>query len=479
MNSLDDTIVAVSTPPGRSARGMVRLAGPGVMAILGQLLTPPDSTVAQLQAWPTPRRLIPCRIQLPAATRNKEAAGHHMLALPVLLALFTSPRSYTGQTTAEIQCPGHPALLNRLVHHIVNLGATMAEPGQFTHRAFLSGKLDLTQAEGIAATIAATSDSQLRAAAALRRGELGQWAGGLVNELANLLALVEAGIDFVDQEDVVPITPGALRVRVIKLMDRLEQLRSRSRSWGVIEALPRVVLVGAPSTGKSTLFNALLNRNRAIVSHTPGTTRDVLAEPLTLEDRHGRQVEVLLIDMAGLDAPTSALDRDTQAATAHTIEQADLLLEIHDKQTHSRPHHHAVSRSSAPSIRVRTKADLIQSTPDTAGAPWAIAVSAHCGEGLVPLRAMIQQRIGDRAVAVSGQALALQPRHEQALQLAMQSLREADQLLAPQCHAQAMDQVELVATALRMALNALAGLGGRMTPDDVIGRVFARFCVGK
>ena len=153
----DDTIVAVSSPPGRSPRGLVRVSGPGAMAILGGLLESPDSSVEQLRAWPTPRRLVTCRLHLPTVEPD-QSSSHQTITLPAFIAFFSGPASFTGQDMIEVQCPGNPALLDRLIHHIVDLGARLAGPGEFTFRAFLAGKLDLTQAEGVA--VASTKEKK-------------------------------------------------------------------------------------------------------------------------------------------------------------------------------------------------------------------------------------------------------------------------------------------------------------------------------
>ena len=471
----DDTIVAVSSPPGRSGRGLVRVSGPGAMTILGSLLEPPDSSVEQLRAWPRPRRLVTCRLHLPAA-ESDQISPRRTVTLPAIIVFFPGPASFTGQDMIEVQCPGNPALLDRLIHHIVELGARLAEPGEFTFRAFLAGKLDLTQAEGVAATIAATSDTQLQAASLLREGRLGQFAGKLVADLAHGLALVEAGIDFVDQEDVVSITAGQLAEKLKHLSSRLSDLIAQSRPWGAIETLPKVVLVGPPSSGKSTLFNALLNRPRAVISPIAGTTRDVLAEPLILQNATGQAIECMLVDMAGLDTPHTALDRQAQEAAQRTIGHAELLLELCDSPTNSTD-----APPTKPAIRIHAKADLIEDSNDPSrdGQGYDITVSAKTGLGLDELRTLITRRLGNRTVSVSGQMLALQPRHEAALRCAAQHLQSAQQQLAAQPPQKGIQQVELIAASLRQAIDELAGLGGQMTPDDILGRVFATFCIGK
>ncbi|MBB6428225.1 tRNA modification GTPase [Algisphaera agarilytica] len=377
---------------------------------------------------------------------------------------FPGPHSYTGGDVAELQLPGHPALLDRVIHSALGLGARLAEPGEFTFRAYAAGRLDLTQAEGVAATINAISDGQLAAATHLREGELARFSTKHVDRLGNLLALVEAGIDFVDQEDVVPIAPRDLARHLGELQTELSSLLQQSRSWGAVEALPRVVLVGPPSAGKSTLFNSLLGHPRAVIDADPGTTRDVLAEPMDLGGS-----EVMLVDVAGLESAESSLDRDVQQQARDAIRTADLLLVVGEAAE--------LDHANCPQLRIQTKCDLspepISGRPDTD----MLRVSGMTGEGLDALRQAIQQRLGERAVSVQANILALQPRHESALRDALAGLEDALLHVAPEAHA--LDEIELVAGSMRQALDLLAGLGGQLTPDDVIGRVFSTFCVGK
>ncbi len=472
MTNTDDTIVAVSSPPGRSLRGLVRITGPGVMVIVGDLLEPPNEQLEQLRAWPSPRRLVACRVRLPSvqdATDNQS-----WVSLPTMMTLFPSPGSYTGQDLAEIQCVGHPSVLDRLVRRITELGARLAEGGEFTFRAFVAGKIDLTQAEGVAATISATSEGELAAAALLRQGRLGGLAQDLVDALAKQLSLVEAGIDFTDQDDVVPITAETLGANLKRVATRLESLLANSRSWGELEAVPRVVLAGAPSVGKSTLFNALLGRQRAVIAATAHTTRDALVEPMTLTRQAGQRAEVLLIDIAGLDTPISMLDRQAQAAAQREIEKADLVLQVNDDRCTAWP-----STLGKAVIRVRTKVDLGDTETSGRDEVFDVAVSATLGTGLDRLREVIAQRLQDRLVSISGQMLALGPRHETAIRRAIEAIQTAQRLTARQPAGGALSEVELIASALRDGLDELAGLGGTMTPEDILGRVFSTFCIGK
>ena len=459
MNS-SDTIVAVSSPPGRSPRGLIRVSGPACLAILGRL-----------QAVTLPERPAAWRL---GATRIR--FGRQGPTLPVLLAVFAGPDSYTGQDMAEIQCPGHPALLERIVGHMLACGGRAAEPGEFTFRAVMAGKLDLTRAEGVAAMIAARSQCQLHAAQLLREGRLGRFGRRLVAALGDQLALVEAGIDFTDQEDVLTIGPEDLAAALEAIRGELHDLVAASRSWSSLEALPQVVLAGPPGCGKSSLFNALLGRRRALVSPDAGTTRDVLAEPVTCTSGHGHPVEVMLLDVAGLDHPVAALDRRSQAAARKVLRTADLVLCLDDgqgRQPAAGPVHQFTDGRAV--LSVRSKADLAGSRSDGA----QVAVSARTGAGLDRLRQLIVHRLTDRAISVTAGQLVVQPRHEAALRSALDHLDRARCHLRRQVTGQPIRDVELVAAAMRAALNELAALGGSLSPQEVIERVFDKFCIGK
>ncbi|MHC4082597.1 MAG: tRNA modification GTPase [Planctomycetota bacterium] len=447
-------ILAVASPPGRSLRGIVRISGAQTFELI-------EGCLGRSEASPS-RGVHRARFRFKA------------LHLPCLVLVFPAPGSYTGEDAVELQLPGNPVLLERVIDALVESGrsrgldARRAEAGEFTARAFLNGKMSLTQAEGVAAIIAAQSDAQLRAGRLLASGALGDLARELADDLAAALALVEAGIDFTDQEDVVAIGPGELRRRVVALRDRIQDQLDRSVGTEQLEALAWVVLTGEPNSGKSTLFNALLGRTRAVVSETAGTTRDVLAEPLSIDTTHG-PAEVMLVDLAGADADASDLNRQMQAAARQAVDRADLIL------------HCVPADETAPDIAdgdrlvVRTKSDL-GSGP---GSAEGLAVSARTGDGLDALRAAIAQRLADRAVSLAADAMALRPRHEAALRFAARNLAEAIALVEPARGERHLPQPELAAATLRAALDELGGLAGDITPDDVLGRVFATFCVGK
>lgn len=459
-----DTIIAVSSSPGSAWRGLIRLSGPAALGVLEHVA---DHVPV------SPGRIQPSRLR--------------DLGLPISVLMFQSPRSFTGEDVVEIQLPGHPALLERVLKSAMTQpGVRLAEPGEFTYRAFTHRRIDLTRAEGIAATIAATNDAQLRAAGQLRSGQLGQFAEQHVETLAQVLALVEAGIDFTDQDDVVPITADRLRERVTAVRQALIDLRSRSHGWGALDALPRVVLVGPPSAGKSTLFNALLARERAVIDAMPGTTRDVLEEPWHVTNAQGETQEVMLVDVAGLSPAgqsvesgiDAGIDASAQAAAMSQLERADVAMMLRPV-TERRDGFDVALPPSVRRLDVLTKSDL-KSKRDQGDPGDAVPVSSVTGEGLDALHLAVWSALGERGSSISAESMALGPRHEACLREAVTNLDEALVWIEPSVGGSgAVEHVEMVAAGLRGGLDALAALGGVMSPDDVIGKVFATFCVGK
>jgi tRNA modification GTPase len=406
-----------------------------------------------------------------------------------VILLLPAPHSYTGEDSAELQLPGNHDLLNRCLDALIqsadehHIHARHAEPGEFTARAFFNQRLTLTQAEGVAATIAAQSDAQLRAARILRGDALGRFARLLADDLAGALALVEAGIDFTDQEDVVAISPMALLDRLLALRGRIEQQLSRAVGSEQLQAIPSVVLAGRPNAGKSTLFNALLGHERAVVSDVAGTTRDVLAEPLEIATARG-PAEVMLVDLAGADEEDlSALNQQMQDARRGALARAELILRC-------LPADEPVPGDlDENELLIRTKCDVAPGANDRAGSREGSAharrergqvrVSAMTGAGVDELRTLIADRLAGRAVSLHADALALWPRHESALRSALAHIISAIDLLLPARGQRQLAQPELLASAMRAALDDFAALAGHITPDEILGRIFSSFCIGK
>ncbi len=452
------TILAVSSAPGRSTRGLVRISGPDAFGLVADRLVPAPA-VGAVERGVSGRRL---------------RFGEH--DLPVLVFLAPAPGTATGEDIVELQAPGNPVLLSRIVESLIESGTDagldvrLAEPGEFTARGFFNGRCSLTEAEGVAATIAACSDAQLRAASMLRTGRLGAVAAELSEAIAGVLALVEAGIDFSDEDDVVAITPAELLDRIEPVRSRIGEVLDRSVGMEQLQSLPQVVLCGPPNAGKSTLFNAMLGIDRAVVSGQPGTTRDVLREPIDVSDGTGPAHEVLLVDLAGLDPlDPSPMNLRMQAMAQDAIDAADLLLVC------SGPGGADMLPDDERVLRVRTKSDLATAQP----APDDVSVCAQRGDGLELLRARIRERLADRVVHLEAHAMALQPRHETELREAMEGLQEVCALVDPHRCAPALPGSELVASSLRRSLDATASLDGDLTPDDILGRIFSSFCIGK
>lgn len=466
-----DTIVACASAPGHGARAIVRLSGPHVPDALRAALIDAEDVAALRDGPPRAERV-----------RLRIGAG---LTLPTLLVRAAPGRSFTGEHGAEMLIPGNPWLVQRIVGDLLAVeGVRVAAPGEFSARAFLNGRLTAEQAEGIMLLIGATNEAQLDAAKRLIRGETGARYARRLNECAHVLAMVEAGIDFADQEDVVAITPAELAARLNTLVRKVDELLVGAPAVDAAdaEALPRVVIVGAPNAGKSTLFNALLGRTRAVVSDRPGTTRDVLVEPLDLgpalpgggaAHAHTRAA---LVDIAGLDNALGAsggVDERAQRAARAAIERADVLIHCDPAGAFALP---IRAPAGAAVIRVRTKADLPRGGCALDDDASAIAVCALDGWNLDALR----RAVADAATASrAGDALSVLPRHVAALRTARAALATAFELVRP--HEQERDAPgqELIAAILREALDALGEIGGRVHPDDVIGRIFAAFCVGK
>ena len=446
----NDTIAAVASPPGPAARGIVRLSGPAAWSIvLGSFLP-------ERQAPP------PRRAELRSGSLRVD--GLRPL-LPVMLALWPAPRTYTGQDVVEIHLVGSPPLLSQILSNCLSRGARHAEPGEFTLRAFLSGRIDLTRAEAVLGVIEAANPAQLDAA-------LEQLAGGLSgpilawrDRLLDLVAHLEANLDFTEEPDVDPLGRAALAEELGRSAQDLQALARRLDDRDRPEGYPRVVLVGPPNAGKSRLFNALLGRDRAIVSPQAGTTRDYLT---ALCDCDGLTVE--LVDTAGIEPVGDAIGRQAQTHRADQAGRADLLLDCRSADTDN-PGDSGVE-SSRPVVRVWTKCDLEAPDPADPGAADRLPTSAATGTGLEELRVAIAARLrsqdseGNLPVGTAARCRGSLLNAEAALRSAAESLL-------------AGGGDELVAFELRLVLEELGKVVGAVVTDDILDRIFRRFCIGK
>jgi tRNA modification GTPase len=442
------TIAAICTAPGASRRAMIRVSGPDAARCAHELCD-----------WSAPSRAV-------RAVRFR-LARHE---LPMMALWYNAGKSYSGEDTLELVFVGNPIIARRVLDACCAIeGVRQAEPGEFSARAYLNGRLSLQQAEGIALRIAAQHADGLKAAAQLLDGTHGETCLRWSNELAQLLALVEAGVDFTDQEDVVPIAPSELADRLRSLLAELEDHLGSTTGELVRTDLADVVLVGVPNAGKSTLMNALLGRQRVMVSDQAGTTRDAISEQLDLSKDLPGASAVMLTDLAGLgDRAIDAIDAEAQSLARDRIDSADAIVWCDpsgrfDASSIALP-------IGTPTIRVRTKSDL----PVPSSGASDLSVCALESRNLGPLR----RAIADAASARSGAGVgAFVPRHRRAMCAAADGIHEA--LRSLDAHAPYIEMPELVASGLRAALDALGELTGEVTPDDVLGRVFSGFCVGK
>ena len=432
-----DTIAAISSAVGPAARIIVRISGP-------------DAARLAENIWAG---------QLPqASAASLGTLVFSGLRVPASLYVFRTPRSYTGEDLIEFHIPGNPLLARMLLDALMAAGARAADPGEFTARAYFNGRIDLTEAEGVAATIAAGSEQELRAARQLLSGELARRLQPVRDLLADTLALVEVGIDFAD-EDVTFLSAEQVRERTLRADSMLAELLSTSSRFERLSHEPQVVLVGRPNAGKSTLLNALAGHERAVTSPVAGTTRDVLTADVPL-----RRGIVKLTDAAGVADLGAASDIEQQMRTnaLRAAEAADVVVLVRDAADTRPP----PDLPKCADLVVLTKADLLSTRP--AG---SLVVSAKTGENLGRLKDELDRRAFGESVA-GGASLALNARHVRAIGDARDALARAAERIGD-------GAAELVALELREALDALGQVVGVVTPDDLLGRIFSAFCIGK
>jgi len=452
---LDDTIAAIASPPGGGARGIVRLSGPQVWRCLAGALSADSS-----QSLATARRAT----ALPGTLRLAGLNG----PLPCQVYLWPDRRSYTGQPVAELHLPGSPPLVEATLAAVCQAGARLAQPGEFTLRAFLAGRMDLTQAEAVLGVINAADRTQLDVALAQLAGGLARPLGVLRGELLSLLADLEAGLDFPD-EDLPLLDTAKLDEQLAAASAQTERLLAQMEARAEPDQAPRVILLGAPNAGKSSLFNALSGRTAALVWHEPGTTRDYLVSNLELDGLHCR-----LIDTAGVEPDrnlASGIDAAAQHATATQSRSGQLRLFCVDA---NRPlsdwEHEQLATADPRRIVVLTKTDLAQHIDGLEG---AVATSSTTGQGLDRLRRRICEALASDASGELGVVAGTAVRCRESLRLAAESLDRARMLLA------ALAGEELLAVEIRTALAELGQVVGEVYNDDVLDVIFSRFCVGK
>jgi tRNA modification GTPase len=478
----EDTIAAISTPAGAGPRAIVRVSGPDALELGEAVFEPLDGSLAAMAGFSAADGVL----------RLEGGA----IELAARVYVFRGPRSYTRQDLLELHVPGSPVVAAAALAELVRRGARAAEAGEFTARAFFNGRISLAGAETVAATIDAESGAQLRAARQAQ-GRLEELCRSVTPAVTDILAAVEASIDVAD-EDLAIETPGELAEALAPLAGQLRALANQAGGGDELAAEPAVVLVGRPNVGKSSLLNALAGTDRAIVSAMAGTTRDVLSCPVDLAGR-----SIRLQDAAGFEPAATPLDALAHNVAREAVAAADVVLIVTDaaspQTSIDAPLLAEVQQlnPSSPRIWLLNKCDLRRPASGRwQGRPASdhehhgrearrthgrdghdtLEVSARTGRGLAQLRVALENLLGVEHARPGGM-LGLRAWQGQAVSDAADALGRAADVLVPA--ADVADVAELASVELRVALRHLAVLAGQVTSDDVLGRIFARFCVGK
>jgi tRNA modification GTPase len=441
-----DTIAAISTPIGEGAIAVVRLTGAAALFIFSRVFR---SSVAPRNF--EPRHVYFGQIHDGAAKIDE-----------VLATFFRGPASYTGEDVVEISCHGGVLVTRRLLDLLLGAGARMANPGEFTQRAFLNGKLDLTQAEAVMDLIRAQTELALRAANEQLAGHLGREVSDIRELLLTVLAHVEAYIDFPDEE-IDPDTGNALRERISTLQRRLDKLLATADQGRVLRHGLRTVIYGAPNVGKSSLLNLLLGYQRAIVTEIPGTTRDTIEEVINI-----RGIPVRLIDTAGARESSDVVETEGIRRTYQEVENADFVIHLVDA---SQP------RSEQEFLGNR-KGTLLLNKIDLGLHPNWLEINGirfSCKEriGLEYLNQAIWEHVMGGMGKMVDVRVAINARHQAALQGARLLLETAQRSL------EEAKSPEFVSIELRGALDAVGEVVGKLDTEDLLGKIFSEFCIGK
>ena len=453
---VSDTIVALSTPPGRSGIGVIRLSGADSLAYARSLL-------GDGQFTPEPNRVILKTLRDPETEETLDRA---------LVTYFKAPHSFTGEDVVELSCHGSPVLLLRVIDSLLYFGARTAEPGEFTLRALSNGRMNLTQAEAIRDLIDARTHAAVRQAARQLDGELSSRLQPIKDELIKIIVPLESALEFVE-DDLPEVAAEKIMRRLHELTKRLEVLAETFRSGRLLKEGINVALVGRPNVGKSSIFNSLLGNERAIVTDVPGTTRDSLSEVINVQG-----IPILLTDTAGIRNSTDPIEQLGVERTRRALADADLVVVVIDGT-------HTISEADDEIFSALVEEDYLIALNkcdlptfrqihfgETCKATDCVTVSAKSGAGLDELRRVILRPFTARS-REDEDFLITSARHFDLLRRAAISLTSSEEELRRK------SSEDLVLVGLYQALRLLGEITGETTPEDVLSQIFATFCIGK
>lgn len=460
-HGFDDTIAAVATPPGHSGIGIVRVSGPDALRIADELFVPAS-----------PRK-TPSRLPSFTTAYGRIVDGGRTVD-EVILTVMRAPRTYTTQDVVEINCHGGMVPLRRTLELVLAAGVRLADPGEFTKRAFFFGRIDLAQAEAVADIITARTDEAQRAAVSQLEGRLSAEVNRLRDALVDILAHLEAALDFGDDEQMHFITPGEVVTRCRAVCAELDALVASALVGRALREGVRTAIVGRPNVGKSSLMNALLGHDRVIVTPVPGTTRDVVEDAVNVDG-----VPLLLADTAGMRTTHDVVEAAGVARSQAALDAADLVLLVIDGAAplEAADIELMAAVPQTKTVLVVNKSDLPPALEAGALDRWAerprVAVSAKHGAGVDDLKALIARTVWGGRVGRTDGVLVTNVRHK----LALARAREATEAAAAAAEGGLSE--EFSAADLREALDALGEIVGITLTQDVINHIFERFCIGK
>ena len=446
---MNETIAAVATPFGQGALAVIRLSGVEALPVAGQALGRAPEGLEERHAH-----------------RAKVCAENGVVLDDVVVTVFRGPRSYTGEDVVEISCHGGVLVVQRLLERLLECGARSAEAGEFTQRAFLNGKLDLTQAEAVMDVISAQTELALRAAQHQLGGRIGVETETLRGEVLEIVAHVEAHIDF-PEENIDPDTGAGLIGRLEGVKARIDKLLATAEQGRILREGARTVICGEPNVGKSSLLNVLLGYERAIVSEVAGTTRDTVEEVLNVGG-----IPVRLIDTAGMRESVDEIEQRGVERTRQRLAEADLILEVVDTSREKGNLLSSESRENRHHLLVLNKSDL-GAHPDWNQEGRGVAISCREGTGMDALGEAIGDQLSLGAASWGQEAVAVNARHQDCLRRAEKALLVAREQLS------AGEGPELAAVDLRIALDAIGEVAGKVETEELLGEIFGRFCIGK